>query len=83
MAESTYDIGNNLPTVDEETRKAELMYVAEFEREAMGQAMRRLEQLVSDRSVIDMLRVFIDVTDSFGLMYVQKDIASKRVVRDT
>jgi hypothetical protein len=82
MAANTYNIGNNLTTADEETRKAELMYVAEFEREAMEQAMRRLEQLVSDRSVIDMLGVFIDVTDSFGLMYVQKDIASKRVKRD-
>lgn len=63
---------------EEQARKGQLMAIAEFEREGMEHAMATLEKLVPDRIVMDMLRVFVDVTDTFGLLYVQKDIASTR-----
>lgn len=71
--------GMKLGAWDEKTSKEELMEIAEFERMGMELAMRRLEQIIQDKDVLRMVRVFVDVTDTFGLLYVQKDIASSRI----
>jgi hypothetical protein len=68
--------------LNEKMRKEHLMAISEFEREGMEHALRRLEEVVPSKTAIDMLRVFIDVTDTFGLIYVQKDIASTRMKKE-
>lgn len=56
--------------------KDSLMALAEFERAGMELAKESLRAVVSQH-VMEQLQVFIDVTDSFGQVYVQKDIASR------
>jgi hypothetical protein len=53
-----------------------LMALAEFERAGMELAKERLS-LVIPQQCIEQLQVFVDVTDMFGQIYVQKDIASR------
>jgi hypothetical protein len=70
--------------LDKEARKKEeLMSISEFERKSMEQALDKLREIVLDKTVIAMLEVFVDVTDTFGLVYVQKDIASSRIQKGT
>ena len=56
--------------------KTDLMAIAEFERSCMRLALKNLAQ-ISTPSIIAQLQVFIDVTDMFGQIYVQRDIASR------
>ncbi|MCJ1387605.1 hypothetical protein MMC18_000448 [Xylographa bjoerkii] len=56
--------------------KDDLMAITEFERSCMQLALKRLTQ-ISPPATIHKLQVFIDVTDLFGQIYVQKDIASR------
>ncbi|KAJ4357231.1 uncharacterized protein N0V89_001806 [Didymosphaeria variabile] len=56
--------------------KDSLMALAEFERAGMELAREKLSAVVP-RRVMEQLQVFIDVTDMFGQVYVQKDIASR------
>lgn len=58
--------------------KENLMALAEFERAGMELAKERLSSVVPQRCM-EQLQVFIDVTDMFGQIYVQKDIASRRI----
>ncbi|KAF2450097.1 Ent-kaurene synthase [Karstenula rhodostoma CBS 690.94] len=60
-------------------KKKELMRIAEFERKKMEFALHAMEEVMVDKVVLSMLQVFVDVTDTFGLVYVQKDIASSRL----
>lgn len=63
--------------IGKEAGKAQLMEIAEFERECMQLAMGRLEQIMEDTNAMKALQVFVNVTDVFGQVYVQKDIASR------
>ena len=69
------------PTTDDdadtESRlKEDLHWIAEYERECLGMIVRRMgEQLGQSR--IETLKVFIDVTDLYGQIYVARDIASR------
>ena len=56
--------------------KDHLLSIAEFERSCMELAMRKLTEILPS-STTGKLRVFIDITDMFGQIYVQKDIASR------
>ena len=56
--------------------KDNLMAIADFERSCMQLAMKNLTQIVPP-TTIRKLQVFIDVTEMFGQIYVQKDIASR------
>lgn len=58
--------------------KDDLMAIAEFERAAMELSLEHLSQIVASHASLQSLKVFIDVTDTFGQIYVQKDIASRR-----
>lgn len=57
--------------------KSELMVIAEFERACMHLAQQQLGQTLGSPSIMKALQVFIDTTDLFGQIYVQKDIASR------
>ena len=57
----------------EGAKMRELMQIAEYERECMGLALRRLKALVAPRTM-QALELFVDVTDLFGQIYVARDI---------
>lgn len=57
--------------------KSELMKIAEFERACMQLALQNLRETVDSPATMKALQVFIDTTDVFGQVYVQKDIASR------
>ena len=59
-----------------EAIKNDLFWIAEYERDCLNGAVSKMEKEV-DRSVIDPLRVFLDVTDIYGQIYVARDIASR------
>lgn len=61
---------------EERRMKDELFWLAEYEREALGVAMSKLEGEVN-REVCEALRLFVDVTDLYGQIYIQKDITNR------
>jgi hypothetical protein len=58
--------------------KDDLMALAEYERSLMKAAFQSLGEAVRSTMVMERIQVFVDVTDTFGQMYVVKDIASRR-----
>ncbi|KAL9012655.1 MAG: hypothetical protein Q9173_002594 [Seirophora scorigena] len=52
--------------------KEDLMAIAEFERSCMQLALEKLSR-ISPPATVHKLQVFIDVTDMFGQIYVQRD----------
>ena len=67
---------------EEEVLKERLMALAEWERRGVERAMQELESSSSpqtDTRLTDTLKVFVDVTDLFGQVYVIKDLASTKV----
>ena len=63
----------------ERKSKRALMDIAGFELESMELAMQKLGEVIQDRKAIEMIRVFVDVTDTFGFVYIQQGIASSRL----
>ena len=70
--------------------KAELLSIAQYERECMELALKGLEEArssengvgsISERELRS-LRAFVNVTDAFGKPYVQKDLASRLLKQD-
>lgn len=54
------------------------MWVAEYERECCVTALDRLENETRlDTRAKRILRMFVDVVDSYGQTYVARDIASR------
>lgn len=73
----------NLPEhpVEEDVKiaKAKLKDLADYERRATKFSFAELESMDGQNArCVEMLRVFVDVTDLFGQIYVVKDIASQR-----
>lgn len=58
---------------EEKKVKEELMWVAEYERRGLERAMGELEVLVGDKEM-EKVRLFVDVTDLYGQIYVVRDI---------
>jgi hypothetical protein len=62
----------------ETEQKAQLLRLAQYERESYRDALRRLDELVAgDKKAMrkmQLLRVMTNVTDSWGQMYVLKDL---------
>jgi hypothetical protein len=62
----------------EAAQKAQLLRLAQYERESYRDALRRLDELVAgDKRAVrkmQLLRVMTNVTDSWGQMYVLKDL---------
>ncbi|KAL1863004.1 hypothetical protein Daus18300_008160 [Diaporthe australafricana] len=64
-----------------EDNKAQLMWIAEYERKGMDVAMARLEEEMSDngkvgRDLLDAVKLFVSVTDLYGQVYVIRDITN-------
>ena len=58
--------------------KADLMDIANFERRCMGVALQRLDQLLgAGNGSMAKLRVYVDVTDLWGQVYVLKDLTGR------
>lgn len=59
-------------------RKRDLLAVAEYERRCLGRVVTELESSL-DPSVMEKLRLFVQVTDLYGQIYVVRDIGIRRV----
>lgn len=63
---------------DESVVKHVLMWIAEYERRGLNMALAELRRVRGeDDPVLKALELFIDVTDLYGQIYVQQDIASR------
>lgn len=60
-----------------QTMKGELMEIAKFERASMQLTLQSLGETLRSPVNMKSFQVFIDTTDAFGQIYVQKDIASR------
>lgn len=56
------------------TAKEDLLWVAEYERQGLNKAMEQLERELGDGDFLRALRIFIDVTDLYGQLYMLKDV---------
>lgn len=54
-------------------RRSELMKLADYERQCLDHALRRLKPLIYQRTSLA-LQVFVNVTDLYGQIYVVRDI---------
>jgi len=59
----------------EARKKADLFWLAEYERECLDTAVGRMEGEVG-AATMDRLRLFVHVTDLYGQIYVARDIGS-------
>ncbi|KAJ5921344.1 terpenoid cyclases/Protein prenyltransferase [Penicillium verhagenii] len=57
--------------------KEQLLAIAEFERDQMELAFKRLEEASVENCVLESVRVFINVTDLFGLVYIHRDYTNR------
>ncbi|EED11984.1 terpene synthase family protein [Talaromyces stipitatus ATCC 10500] len=62
---------------NEMTIKANLMWVAEYERKGCMRALERLDELGLDEQTKRMIKTFVDVTDLYGQIYVARDIGTR------
>ena len=62
---------------DGQRLKEELMWIAEYERTCMSMTAEKFEEVGLEERTKHILRVFIDVTDLYGQIYVARDIASR------
>ncbi|XDG06996.1 hypothetical protein ABKA04_006611 [Annulohypoxylon sp. FPYF3050] len=60
---------------DEKDIKDQLVWIAEYERDGFQNAAAKLQAELGDEHLMNALKVFIDVTDLFGQIYVQKDLS--------
>ncbi|KAI4190537.1 MAG: hypothetical protein LQ348_003647 [Seirophora lacunosa] len=67
---------NEAKTPENASAKEDLMAIAEFERSCMQLALEKLTR-ISPPATVHKPQIFIDVTDMFGQIYVQRDIASR------
>ena len=58
--------------------ESELMWFAEYERRGLDMTMDRLQHELGEDILIPTLRVFVDVTDLYGKLYVQKDLTAHK-----
>ena len=66
-------------TVIEEYEKAkkDLSWLAEYERRGMDAALQELGRLVANEGLMEKVRLFVDVTDLYGQMYVARDLTER------
>ena len=61
---------------DENERKQQLMWLAEYERECLQRALDKLRVEVPE-TIMNAVDLFVRVTDLYGQIYVARDIASR------
>lgn len=71
-------VANGIDTPDKSV-KDELFCLAGYERECMNQAMKRLDTFAfgdeSKKRTLRVFKMFCDVTDLYGQIYVARDIS--------
>ncbi|ETS76585.1 hypothetical protein PFICI_11972 [Pestalotiopsis fici W106-1] len=60
-----------------ETAKSELLLIAGYERHGLGVALNELEKELGSGNLMTSLRMFVDVTDLYGQIYVLKDVGTR------
>ncbi|OTA68818.1 Ent-kaurene synthase [Hypoxylon sp. EC38] len=58
--------------------KDKLMLIAEYERHGLNIAMAELEAQLGKGKLFDAVKLFVNVTDLYGQIYVEKDIATRK-----
>ncbi len=70
-----FDRGNAMGEEERrEEKKADLLCLAEYERECLDRAFTRLEESGVQKRVVEMIRLFSRVTDLYGQIYVARDL---------
>ncbi|KAI0150011.1 Ent-kaurene synthase [Hypoxylon sp. NC0597] len=69
-------IGNKEATM--ENVKDKLMSIAEYERRGLNIAIAELEAQLGKGKLFDAVKLFVNVTDLYGQIYVEKDIATRK-----
>lgn len=54
--------------------KEDLLWIAEYERQGLDVAIKMLEMELGSVDLLRVLRIFVDVTDLYGQLYVLKDV---------
>lgn len=78
--EFSFEADNRAAGVTTETlsrRKKELLWIAEYERRGLEMAMAALGEEAECDALVRALRLFIDVTDLYGQVYILKDIGTR------
>lgn len=57
--------------------KDQLLEIAEFERSCMELALQRLMQKLISNDAAERFKIFVDVTDLYGQVYVQRDLTNR------
>ncbi|KUI74130.1 Copalyl diphosphate synthase [Cytospora mali] len=65
------------PSTVHDSAKAELMWIAEYERRGLEMAMKLLEEELGRGELMGALHLFIDVTDLYGQIYVLEDVGTR------
>lgn len=81
-----FDITNGIGNVEqteqiertEKIRKQELLAIAKYKRRNLDSTMQDLEEFL-DLDLMRKLRMFVDVTDLYGQIYVARDIGIRKV----
>jgi len=57
--------------------KSELLWIAEYERRGLDIAMTLLEEELGPGDLMSAMRMFVDVTDLYGQIYMLKDVGTR------
>lgn len=61
-------------TMPKPNAKEDLLWIAEYERQGLNTAIKQLGEELGDSELMKALRIFIDVTDLYGQLYLLKDV---------
>ena len=74
LDEDVGDVNETTIIEEHEEAKKSLFWLAEYERRGMEAALQELGRLVADEGLMEKVRLFVDVTDLYGQMYVARDL---------
>ena len=77
LDENARDVDEAKVIGEYEEAKESLFWLAEYERRGMEAALQELERLVADEGLMEKVRLFVDVTDLYGQMYVARDLTER------
>ncbi|KAI2463815.1 hypothetical protein F4781DRAFT_440232 [Annulohypoxylon bovei var. microspora] len=65
--------------IEDKKMKSELLWIAEYERRGLKTALALLEEELGDRGkrTVGALKLFVNVTDLYGHIYVLKDVGTR------
>ena len=77
LDENVKDVNEAKVIGEYEEAKKSLFWLAEYERRGMDAALQELGRLVADEGLMEKVRLFVDVTDLYGQMYVARDLTER------